>query len=75
MKTLTEQVACLKCELAMRQRVYPQWIQKQKMSAEKAEHEIACIEACLATVDKVRMLEEVSEEMKQLALTKLEVEG
>jgi hypothetical protein len=46
--TTADKLACAKRELAMRQRVYPQWVEKNRMSASKAAHEIACMEAITA---------------------------
>jgi hypothetical protein len=51
----TEQLACAQRELAMRKRVFPRWVQQEKMTQEKmtqekADHEIACMEAIVATL-------------------------
>lgn len=43
-----DKLACAKRELAMRQRVYPHWVEQNKISAGKAEHEIECMKAILA---------------------------
>lgn len=43
--TTADKLACAKRELAMRRNAYPRWIEQNKMSAGKAAHEIACMEA------------------------------
>jgi hypothetical protein len=43
--TMQEQIACIRRELAMRERVYPKWVQAGRMEAEKADHEINCMQA------------------------------
>lgn len=48
---LAEQIACVRREIAMRRRVYPRWQADGKISAEKARHELACMEAALATLE------------------------
>lgn len=68
MKTLTQQVDCAKRELAMRRNAYPKWVAQGKMSPDKMQHETETMEAILATLEKARMLEEVSDELK-LGLT------
>lgn len=65
MISLPDQVKCLKRELALRRNVYPGWVRGGRMSQAAADHEIAAMEAALATVEKVKMLEEVSVEIQQ----------
>lgn len=43
--TTADQLACAKRELAMRKNAYPRWVEQKKMSAGKAAHEIAAMEA------------------------------
>jgi hypothetical protein len=43
--TTADKLACAKRELAMRRNVYPRWIEQHKMSAGKAAHEIAAMQA------------------------------
>jgi hypothetical protein len=40
-----DKLACVQRELALRQRVYVKWVFDGRMSAGKAAHEIACMEA------------------------------
>lgn len=46
--TAADKLACAERELKMRRRVYPRWVHDDRMSAGKAEHEIACMEAIVA---------------------------
>lgn len=54
MKKLNEQLACVSREIGMRHRVYPNWVRKGKMSQTVADHEIACMNAVLATLLQVQ---------------------
>jgi GH15 family glucan-1,4-alpha-glucosidase len=51
MKTLTDQIASARRELSMRRRVYPSWIERKRMTQTQADHEIACMEAIIATLE------------------------
>lgn len=46
--TTADKLACAERELKMRKRVYPRWIEDGRMSAGKAAHEIAAMEAIAA---------------------------
>lgn len=48
--TLEQQIAAVQREIGMRERVYPGWVAKKKMSQEKADHEIAAMKAVLDTL-------------------------
>lgn len=65
--TLQDQLRAAQRELALRRNVYPNQVVARRMSQDKANHEIACMEAIVETLDKQRMLAEVSEEMKAKA--------
>ncbi len=58
--TNADKLASAQRELAMRNRVYPHWVQQNKMSAGKAAHEITCMEEIvkdyLALAEKERLL-------------------
>jgi hypothetical protein len=58
--TNTDKLKCAQRELAMRKRVYPRWIEQNKMSEGKSAHEIACMEAIVAdfqaAVEKERLI-------------------
>lgn len=51
MKTLSEMVKCAKRELAIRQRVYPKWVESKKMTADQCRHEIECMEAIVSELE------------------------
>jgi len=65
--TLQDQLRAAQRELAMRRNVYPNQVASRRMSQDKANHEIACMEAIVESIDKLRMLAEVSDEMKAKA--------
>ena len=41
--TIEQQIACVRREIALRERVYPKWVETGRMTKEKASHEIACM--------------------------------
>lgn len=47
---LAEQIACVEREIAMRERVYPTLIARQRMSKANADRETAQMKAVLATL-------------------------
>lgn len=51
MKSLDDQLACLRRELALRRNVYPKWIESRRMTPDKAAHEIECMEAAIKTIE------------------------
>lgn len=55
--TLDQQIACVKREIALRERVYPGWVSKGSMKQEKADHEIAAMKAVLQTLFVVKAKE------------------
>lgn len=50
--TLEEKIACVKRELAMRERAYPRWVDAGKMSDHKATREIMLMKAILADYEE-----------------------
>jgi hypothetical protein len=52
MITIDDEIACVRREIAMRQRVYPAWVAKGKMKQEKADHEIAAMRAVLIRLEE-----------------------
>jgi hypothetical protein len=40
-------------EIRMRDSAYPRWIEQRRMTVKTAEHEIACMQAVLATLLRV----------------------
>lgn len=64
MKSLADQIKCAKRELALRRSAYPRWIARGTLKQADADHEIESMEAIVATLEKLKMLEEVGDEMK-----------
>jgi len=48
------QIAAVKRELAMRERVYPRWVDAGKTTQAKADHELAVMREVLATLERLR---------------------
>jgi hypothetical protein len=67
MKSLAEQLTCAKRELALRRNAYPKWVKAQKMRQSTCDHELECMEAIVATLDRQLTLEQVSNEMLKRA--------
>lgn len=51
---LSEQIACVKREIAMRERVYPGQVQRGKLRQGEADYELAAMRAVLATLEALR---------------------
>lgn len=51
---LSDQIACVEREIAMRGRVYPGWVGKGKMKQQDADIEMALMEAVKATLTWLR---------------------
>jgi hypothetical protein len=62
--TLEQQLAAVAREIAMRRGVYPKWVANGKMKQDKAEHELAAMEAVIETVKDYQLMQP-----KVLALT------
>ena len=58
--TLAQQIACVKREIAMRERVYPKWVSAQKMRQSEADHEIAAMKAVLGTLMELKAIKEIA---------------
>ena len=54
MITIEDQIKAVEREIGMRRRVYPNWVASKRMSQEKADKEIAAMEAVLETLKKVQ---------------------
>lgn len=52
---LRDQIACVAREVALRRKVYRGFVASGRMKPEKAEHELACMEAVLATLQELEM--------------------
>jgi hypothetical protein len=58
--TTADKLACARRELAMRRATYPRWVEQNKMSAGKAAHELACMEAIIADYEDAMIEEAVT---------------
>jgi hypothetical protein len=58
--TTADKLACAKRELAMRQQLYPRWIETKKLSAGKAAHELAAMRAIIADYEAALIEEAVT---------------
>jgi hypothetical protein len=58
--TTADKLACARRELAMRKAAYPRWVEAKKMSAGKAAHELACMEAIIRDYEDAQDEEMVS---------------
>jgi hypothetical protein len=52
--SLEDQITCVKREIGMRERVYPNWVVARKMTGHKAQLEIAHMRAVLETLEQVQ---------------------
>lgn len=53
--TIADQIQEVEREIALRRRVYPLWIQKRRISKEKADRQLAVMEAVLETLRSVEI--------------------
>ena len=51
--SIEEQIACVKREVGMRERLYPRWVAMRKMSQSKADEELNAMKAALATLERI----------------------
>ena len=51
--SIEEQIASVEREIRMRESAYPRWIEQRRMTVKTAEHEIACMRAVLATLQRL----------------------
>lgn len=65
--TTADKLACAKRELAMRKNVYPRWVAANTMSAGKAAHEIACMEAIVRDYENAMRFNEDEPSLKERA--------
>lgn len=52
--SLADQIACVRREIGMRERVYPKWVAGGRMKQDAADREIAAMRAVLATLEALR---------------------
>jgi hypothetical protein len=48
---LADQIACVRREIGMRERVYPKWVDAGRMKQDAADRELAAMRAVLVTLD------------------------
>lgn len=53
MITPQQQVQCVERELKLRHRVYPSLVKRGRMTQAQMDHEIACMQAVLATLERL----------------------
>jgi hypothetical protein len=51
---LSDQIACEKREIAMRERAYPRWVSGGRMTQQKANRELAAMRAVAETLGKLQ---------------------
>ena len=51
--SIEEQIASVEREIRMRESAYPRWVEQRRMTVKTAEHEIGCMQAVLATLQRV----------------------
>jgi hypothetical protein len=51
--SIDDQRAAVKREIAFRERLYPRWIEKGRMTQEKADHELRVMRAVLQTLERI----------------------
>lgn len=54
--SIAEQIAELKRERSMRQRVYPKWVAADRMKQEEADRNMTRLDAAIATLERQQML-------------------
>jgi hypothetical protein len=64
MKTLQDQIASARREIAMRERVYPAWIRKGSLKEGVAAHELECMKQILDTLLRIEAGELVPRDTK-----------
>lgn len=63
MTSLVDQLSCVRRELALRRSAYPGFIRNGRMTREKAQHEIECMEAVEASIRKLLYLEQATTDL------------
>lgn len=52
--SLDEQIASVRREISMRERVYPRWVESKRLAQQKADAETNAMRAVLATLEGLR---------------------
>jgi hypothetical protein len=55
--TLEEEIICVRREIGMRERVYPQWVGKGRMKQDRADREIEVMKSVLESLHRLKGLE------------------
>jgi hypothetical protein len=58
--TIADKLACAERELALRQNVYPRWVEQNRMSAGRAAREIAVMQAIVRDYEDALIEEAVT---------------
>lgn len=58
MITLEQQIACIRRELALRQRNYPRWVADGRMKQAESDHQLAAMQAAHDTLMKLKEAED-----------------
>jgi hypothetical protein len=58
--TTADKLACAKRELALRQNVYPRWVEQKRMSGDRAAREIALMQAIVRDYEDALIEEAVT---------------
>lgn len=53
---IADQIACIEREIKQRKRVYPRWVEQEKMTQALADREMKRMEDVLATLEVVRRI-------------------
>jgi len=52
--SITDQIACVRREIGMRERVYPKWVSAGRMKQDAADRELAAMRAVLTTLETLQ---------------------
>jgi hypothetical protein len=52
--SIADQIACVRREIGMRERVYPKWVAGGRMKQDAADRELAAMRAVLATLQSLK---------------------
>lgn len=52
--SLTDQIKDVEREIALREKLYPGWVSQKRLTAARADHQLACMRAVLRTLREVR---------------------
>jgi hypothetical protein len=66
--SLKQQIKCVEREIAMRKQVYPRWVNINKLSQQKADEELAAMEAVERSLRLVRDMVQTMDRERRRAL-------